>query len=94
MVVNFTYIYIKYLVLIYINKMSGFTYICIYEISGVDIYMVVNFTYIYIYICIYKSFKISGVNFQQRTFSLFFNGISTFMGYLMPNPSFYKNSTI
>ena len=23
----------------------------------------------------------------------FFNGISTFLGYLMPNPSFYKNSS-
>ena len=27
-----------------------------------------------------------------RVFILLFNGISTLLGYLMPNPSFYKNS--
>ena len=40
-----------------------------------------------------KFTKISKKVFLNIFVCLLFNGISTFLGYLMPNPSFYKDSS-
>ena len=45
------------------------------------------YIYIYIYIYIYVC-----VCVYIYTYLCLFNGISTFLGYIMPNPSFEKNS--